>query len=269
MFMRPLAISLALTLGVPAFATAQPVTRSDAIPTVQVMGIGTAEQPADWASIAGVVRAQAKDQQAALKLISAKKDAIAESIARLAGAKSITVETSQLAFQLVLPAACRGDQPQYVPDGDVPPPNASNCAPTGVEGTIVLTVKVQPAEQLGALASLAVQLGLEDVRMAESGVDDPAALQAKAERAAYANALAQATLLADAANEHLGRLMSLNRGGLMNPVSGLRVRGYADGAVKMNLLQPRPPITPDTALNLTPPKVNESSSVIVEFELLK
>jgi len=262
------AFALALALAVPSLSQAQPVAHADATPTVQVMAIGTAEKAADWASIAGVVRAEAKDQQTALKLMSAKKDAIADSLARLADAKSITIETSQLAFQFVLPAACRGDQPQYVPDGQVPVPHDPGCTPTGVEGTIVLTVKVHPAERLGALASLAVQVGLEDVRMAESGVDDPAALQAQAERAAYANALAQANLLADAANEHLGRLMSLNRGGSDNPIDGRRFHEYEDQAVKANLLKP-PPITPDTALNLTPPKASETSSVVAQFELLK
>ena len=267
--MRLHVVALALTLAAPSFAGAQPVANSDAAPKIQVMAMGAAERPADWASIEGVVRAQAKDQQTALRLMSIKKDAIVEGLARLADAKSVTIDTSNLAFQFLLSAGCGGEVRAYAPQRYVPPSRDSDCAPTGVEGTIQLVVKVHSAEQLGALASLAIQLGVEDVAMAGSGVDDPAALQAKAERAAFDNALAQATLLANAANEHLGRLTHLSRGGPTAADLGPRFQEYSDQAVRVALLKPRVPITPDVALKLTPPKVNETSSVVVEFELLK
>ena len=100
--------------------------------------------------------------------------------------------------------------------------------------------------------------------MGESGVDDPTALEAQAANAAYEQALAQAKLLAGAANEHLGRLVRLNRG------------APEDSAVQGNAFSPHVAMpaadkaeAPDVALKLTPAKVTQNSWVVVTFELVK
>ena len=255
----------AAALFVPSLTEAQPASRADAGPVIEVMGHATVTKPAEWASITGVVRAEAKDQQTALRSMSAKQDTISDGLRRLAGAKGLSVEAADLSFAPILPPGCKNDDES---DEAVSAPplkgGGKTCAPTGVLGSVKLTATVKPAEQLGKLASLAVQLGAEDVQMGESGVDDPTALEAQAANAAYEQALAQAKLLAGAANEHLGRLVRLNRG------------APEDSAVQGNAFSPHVAMpaadkaeAPDVALKLTPAKVTQNSWVVVTFELVK
>ena len=259
---QPLAFVAGATLFAPNFAAAQPAGHADAAPVIEVMGRGTVTKPAEWASITGVVRAQGKDQQTALRLMSAKQDAISSGLAELAGAKAVKIEASELRFAPILPPGCRGDD-ESDRSGVAAP---KSCAPTGVTGSVKLTATVHPAEQLGILASLAVQLGAEEVQVGDSGVDDQRALEAEAARAAYDQALAQGNLLAGAANEHLGRLIRLNRGG--SDASDARYDRFRLQRVPV-AISAFTGRTPDVALKLTPAKVTETSWVEVTFELVK
>ena len=259
---QPLAFVAGAALFAPNFAAAQPAGHADATPVIEVLGRGTVTKPAEWASITGVVRAQGKDQQTALRLMSAKQDAISSGLAELAGAKAVKVEAAELRFAPVLPPGCRADDDSYPRAAGAVP---KSCAPTGVMGSVKLTVTVHPAEKLGSLASLAVQFGAEDVQVAESGVDDQGALEAAAARAAYGQALAQATLLAGAANEHLGKLVRVNRGA-SNDNDDRTDRFNGSTEVRVTAMKREAPLVD---LKLTPRNVTESSWVVVTFELVK
>ena len=264
-----LALVAGLALAAPGLATAQSMPRGDGSPVIVVMGRASVTKPAEWAAITGMVRAQAKDQQTALKLMSDKQDAIVSGLERLAGARGVKIDTGDIDLVQVLPDGCRAHD--STEDGASETPvvqSGGKCAPIGVQASIKITATVRPADQLGSLASLAIQLGAEQVQLGEYGVDDSPALEAAAARAAYDQALGQAKLLASAANAHIGRLVRLNR-------------GVADeGDIRSGVLQvlapavmahetPAPPLTPVVALKLTPPKVTESSWVVVEFELVR
>jgi uncharacterized protein YggE len=260
--------AFAALLAAPLGVAAQTADHADKAPYITVLGDGEITQPADSAAITGEVRADAKDQEGALRAMSAKRDAIEVGLNRLAGAKSIKVDTGDIAFTPILPPNCRGEYGNG--DDSVGPPG--KCTPIGIEGTLKLTATVRPIDALGSLASLAVQLGLSNVSLGASGVDDPVGVQARATRIAFTDARAQAELLAAASGQHVGRVLRINLGGPepRNPDDKFQI---TNEAVKVDMLKPAPPppppMTPDIALQLTPPKIQISSSVIVEFELVK
>jgi uncharacterized protein YggE len=266
----PLALAAGLSLAALSVASSQPVSQPNAVSVISVSAKGTVTTPPDWAAVSGTVRAQAKDQQTALRLMSVKQDAISQGLARLAGAKTVSIKTVALTFTPMLPAGCHGDDDAGYPPNTVRTRgNDVSCEPIGVEGMVKLTAIIHPAERMGAAASLAVQLGMEDVQMSGSGVDDDEALEANADRAAFDQAMRQAKMLAAAANAHLGRIIRLNRSGAQQLEPDDGYKEFSDEAVKVDLLRPPPPIAPDVVLNLTPPKVTKTNYVLVDFELIK
>ena len=265
----PLALVAGVALFAPRLAAAQSITHGDANSVIDVMGRASITKPAEWAAITGEIRVQAKDQQTALQLLSAKQDAITAGLERLAGARNVKIDTGDIHFISILPEGCHardgGD------DGSPEAPvvqSGSKCAPVGAQASVSITATVRPSEQLGPMASLAIQLGADRVQLGEYGVDDDPALDAQAARAAYDQALAQAKLLAAAANAHVGRLVRLNRGaadengpqGTVRPAPEMILQAHET---------PAPSIVPAVALKLTPPKVTVSSWVVVELELVK
>ncbi len=74
-----------------------------------VLGEATVSKPADYVTISGQVHGEGRNQQAALKALSYKRDEIEDTLSRLAGAKAVKFETSEIRFAIVRPAACRDD----------------------------------------------------------------------------------------------------------------------------------------------------------------
>jgi uncharacterized protein YggE len=243
-------------------AFSQPAGRPDAPGTITVLGNGEAQRAADYVSITGSVEAEAPDQLSALKAMAARRDAAEAKLLRLADVKQVSVETQDIAFKPVLPPGCGSG----ALDEEAPPSNGK-CAAIAVRASVKLAVTVRPADQVGAAASLAVQLGLKEVQLGESGVDDPKGLTAEALRAAYDDAERQAELLAIVSQRKLGRLIQLSRGSRYPEVDS---EGLLNNAPALPIHQPPPPpppISPDVALKLTPPKVKQSAVVTAVFEL--
>lgn len=225
---------------------------------ITVVGTGEVERTADFVAVTGEVEAEALDQQAALKAMSALRDNAQAKLEKLADAKAVKVETGEIGFVQIRPAGCDETEGQ-------PVSNKGRCAPTSVRATVKLTATVWPADKVGQAASLAVQVGLKNVQLGESGADDDKAMQADALRAAYADARSQAELLAQASGRKLGPLLSITRFDPSQFGEDRALSAHVPPPPRMAVAAAPEPIKPDVALNLTTPKVLRRSIITAQF----
>lgn len=90
----------------------------------------------------------------------------------------------------------------------------------GYTASNMLTVRVRALDGLGGILDAAVQDGANTLNGVSFDLADPAPVMDEARKAAVADALARARLLADAAGVQLGEIVSINEGGASpNPPS--------------------------------------------------
>lgn len=236
--------------------------------TVVVTGYGSAEREAEKVHITAEARGRASEAAAALKAAGEQRDKLVSLADGAKAAESVSTEQTGVEVSAVLPNGCTPEMP-YPTGGN----HVVQCKPEGYDVAIRLSFIVRPAKAAGALAALLIEGGANEVTVdINNDTEVHPDLDRAALAAAFADARSRAELLAAAGGARLGRVISVVHG----------VTWQANDYLKPPPPPPPPPsympsgppkaprsLTPQTALELQPPKARATTSVIVTFEWLK
>ena len=201
---NPLVLLLAALLVLsPAWARAE-----QAPPSTTMSGEGEVSAPPDLAHVSTGVVTRDATAQGALDANNAAMAQVVEEMKR-AGIEPRDLQTSSFSVQ-----------PQYYhppqgKDGRHEPPRI-----VGYQVSNTLLVRVRDLARLGAILDISVRLGANQLGGISFAVSEPAPYLETARKAAMADAIARASLYAEAAGVRLGRVLSIseNGGGRPSPV---------------------------------------------------
>lgn len=202
------ALSTALMLPVAALA--------DTAGTITVTGNATVNVVPDLATISLGVTTTGDTAAAAM---AANNEAVSAVIARLIAAKVADkdMQTSSLSVN-----------PNWVMKAD-----GTGQEVKGYVATNMLTVQIKALDTAGAVLDAAVQDGANTLNGLSFGLADPRPVEDEARKEAVADALARAKLLAEAAGEKLGPIVSITEGGGYQPPMPMMSKMAGDSAVPM------------------------------------
>lgn len=189
--------------GLLALGLAAPRASAAESSQIIVMGVGSAERPADWAEISLSARGEGKTAVEALRALTKVQARLQDGVGSLAGATGVRIDTSELKMAEVRGDGCDVGE-SYEPKAML---SDGACAIKGHIATLSMKVRVLPAGKAGDAASLAAELGGTSVELDAFGLNDPAALADAATRAAIENARAQALSIAKASGATLGAIV--------------------------------------------------------------
>ena len=226
MSLRPLALALALTIGMPMSACAQPQTATGyAIPAdgtlLSVSAHAESRRVPDVATISTGVVTQAADANAAMRANAVQMDKVMAAI-RAAGIAERDVQTSGINLN-----------PQYRYAENQPP------TITGYQANNTVNVKVRDLSKLGKVLDAFVASGANQVNGPSFEVDKPEEAYAEARVAAVKKAHAQAQTYADALGLKVRRIVSISEGGAAFPRPMPMMRATAaDASYKETAVSP-------------------------------
>lgn len=255
--MRNFLIAGALAVAALGPAQAQTLDKSQIV----ITGVGSAERPAEWATVSLVVVGEGKTSVEALKALSALQTKLESQLSALVGVKAVDVTTSELKVLEVRGSDCeRGDS--YDPR---PTLSEGACAVTGYLATMAMRAKLSPASRAGDAASLAAELGGRNVTLADFGLNDPSSLRDTAINAAIQDARAQAAAIAKASGVKLGPIALVSdRNPRAYDGETLETVALADAPAA---LLARPPSAPTASVKVTVPPVEETARLSVVFSV--
>lgn len=185
-------LALALVIGA---ALAAPL-RAEGTSTITVTGEAQVEAAPDMATLTMGVTTDAPTPSEAMAANSTQLAAVLGRL-KAAGTADGDIQTTGLSMN---------PNWQSDPNGNVP-------RIAGFVATNMLTVRVRALDTLGGVLEAAVGEGANTFNGLGFGLADPAPAMAEARRRAVADALARATLLAEAAGVTLGPILSITEGG--------------------------------------------------------
>ena len=241
MSLRPLVLALALSIGMPMSACAQPQTNAGyAIPAdgtlLSISSSAESRRVPDVATISTGVVTQAADANAAMRANAVQMDKVMAAI-RAAGIAERDVQTSGINLN-----------PQYR--------YIENQAPaiTGYQASNTVNVKVRDLSKLGKVLDAFVASGANQVNGPSFEVDKPDEAYDEARVEALKKAQARAKTYADALGLKVRRIVSISEGGASFPRPMPMIRAMAaDAMMKETAVSPG-----ETALSV---------SIDVVFEL--
>ena len=176
---------------------------ADTTGNLTVTGTSTIAEVPDLATIALGVTTNGATAAAAM---SANSDALAAVMARLkaAGIEDRDIQTSNLTLN-----------PNLVP-------NAAGTANEiqGYTANNMLTIRVRALDKTGAVLDAAISDGANTLNSLTFGLQNPRPKEDEARKAAVADAIARAKLLAEAAGSKLGQILSIQETGAAEPGPG-------------------------------------------------
>jgi uncharacterized protein len=196
MFMRMISLfplALLASLSVPALALAE-------AGQITVTGNASVQAAPDMASVSLGVTTTGTTAAEALTANSAALQAVLDRLAA-AGIEAKDIQTSNLSVNPNY-QSYDGSSPQVIQNY-----SASN----------MLTVTVRKLDTTGAVLDAAVKDGANTLNGLTFGLSDPRPNEDAARKAAVADAMARAKLLAEAAGAHLGTIVSISEGGVYAP----------------------------------------------------
>lgn len=187
-FMTVLALTTAMALPVAALA--------DPAGTITVTGTATVNAVPDLATVTIGVTSLGDTAAAA---VAANNEAVSSVIGRLIAAKVADrdMQTSSLSVN-----------PNWVSKAD-----GSGQEVKGFVASNMLTVRIRALETTGTVLDAAITDGANTLNGLTFGLQDQRPVEDEARKAAVADALARARLLAEAAGEKLGPIVSITEGG--------------------------------------------------------
>jgi len=166
--------------------------------TIEVTGTGEVSAPPDMATISVGVTTEAADAAAAM---AANSQAMARVLARLTSAgvaeRDLQTQTLSLSPRWSRPRPEREEEPRV----------------TGFVASNTLTVRVRDLPALGSILDAALGDGANTLGGLSFGIAEDAALREAARRAAVADAMATAKVLAEAAGVTLGAVQEVTDAG--------------------------------------------------------
>lgn len=254
--MRYFLIAGLLALAAPGSAQAQTLDKSQIV----VTGAGSAERPAEWATVSLVVIGEGKTSVDALKSLSALQTRLESELSALVGIKGVDIVTSQLKVQEVRSSDCeRGES--YDPR---PTLSEGPCAVTGYIATMAMRAKFSPASRAGDAASLAAELGGRNVTLADFGLNDSSSLRDAAINAAIQDARGQATAIAKASGVVVGRIVLITD----RNAPSFDVAAFEDAPLAAAERPAMRLTAPTASVKVTVPPVVESVRLSVVFSIL-
>lgn len=187
-----LALSTALLLPLPVLA--------DGAGTITVTGNATVNVLPDMATITLGVTTTGDTAAAAME---ANNEAVSAVIGRLIAAKVADRDMQTSSLQI---------NPNWVMSAD-----GSRQEIKGYVAANMLTVNIKALETTGAVLDAAITDGANTLNGLTFGLTNPRPQEDAARKAAVADALARANLLAEAAGAKLGPIVSINEGGAAMP----------------------------------------------------
>lgn len=189
--------------------------RAEEVPrTVTVSGQGSVTAIPDIATVTLGVSTAADDAAAALAANSARMAQVLD-LLRAEGIAERDVETSQFGLDPVWEES-EEDAPARI---------------AGYRVRNLVTVRLRDVSALGRLLDRLTAAGANDIAGIGFALSDSSALLAEARRRAVADAVATATLYAEAAGARLGRVLTLADQGTSLPMPAPRYRAEAMAAV--------------------------------------
>jgi uncharacterized protein YggE len=244
-----LAVSL-LAVAMPAIAAEAPT------PTINVVGNGRVERPADYAFLNFSLRGEGATSPEAIKALALAQARLEASLPKLPGKPATETRSFNLQIREVRAKGCENRGYPQLTSGD--------CTVVGSIATQNFQLRVTPAAKAGDAASLVAQLGGADVNASGGGVTDEGALNDAAMRDAIADAKRQAQLIATASGVKLGPIQRVQ-----DNQAGPVVTAYANNAPP----PPPPPPLPVPAvslaspLNYAPQPITRTARVMVTYGL--
>lgn len=198
--LRPLAVPAAIiALAAASLATAFPARAETAPPTITVTGEGSAERAPDLATVQIGVTTVGETAAEALAANSAAMAAVTDRL-KAAGVADRDLQTTGLSVN-----------PNWT--GYDSSSSAEGPRISGYTASNILTVRVRALDTLGAVLDASVSDGANTLNGLTFGLADPKPAMDDARKAAVADALAKAELLATAAGVTLGPIVSITEGG--------------------------------------------------------
>ncbi len=235
-------------------------------PIISVTGVGEASKAADYGMLRFSYRGEGKSQVDALRALTVLRARVEGGLNNLKGLAGIKIESGGLNVQEVWSKECNRDADTGYIGEDGPQLRAPHgaCVVDGYVATSNVSAEVSPAEVSGNAASLAAELGGIGVSLLGGGVQDPAALDQSAEKAALENARAKAEAIAAASGLRLGLVMRIQ-----DPQFGsdVRYKEYSDQSTKVQLVRAYAPVSPTVRLDLPPPPVKRQVQMSVIYAI--
>lgn len=209
------AVALAFGLGTALAAATVSAQAVEETPHITVSGQGEVQVVPDMATVSLGVEVQEADAATANRLASERMREVLRVLTR-AGVADADVQTSGLALS-----------PVYDRRTDV------NRAPrlVGFEASNIVRVTVRDLTQLGPILDSVIRDGANSFRGVSFDVADAQAAEDEARRAAVADAVAKASVFAEAAGVSLGTILTLTEGGMSMPQPEFAMRAMADSGV--------------------------------------
>ena len=218
-------------------------------PTIVVTGSGQAEAAPDRFSIEAGVVGRGDTQADALRALAAAQNRLMEELPRLEGLTRASLTTGDIAINPIHDDACerRAGRDQA-------------CPLLGYQAGAVTHFEGAPAERAGDAISLASELGAASASLDEYRLSDPAALDARANRAAFLDAQHQANMLAEASGRRIVRILRIQ-----DP-NAARYDEAAAGMIE-EVVVTGSRIRQAISISVAPQPVTASSRITVVFEI--
>jgi uncharacterized protein YggE len=170
-FMRvlPLACLFSVMSSITLAQTAESPTAPPS-PMITVIGAGRAEEPADFAWLNFTLRGEGATSPEAVSALAKARGKLEVSLKALPGKPGLDVRSGTLSIREVRPKSCTNNY-------GGPALSTGECAVIGSIAVVGFQVKVNPAKQVGDVASLAAQLGASDVSVNNGGLVDDRSLE--------------------------------------------------------------------------------------------
>jgi len=173
----------------------------------------------DYVRISGSFLEREAIRAEALEAIAGRNSVFTETLPEFEGVEAIKIETEDLTINAVRPRDCLSERPSSQlrrharrqgadPNAEVPP---RACDPTAFLARLEFKLQVEPASLAGNVVSYLTEIGTENVNIDNYDVRNRFALQSEVDKAATVDALAKATVLAEAAGVRLGKIASVNQ----------------------------------------------------------
>lgn len=228
-------------------------------PTITVAGYGQVETPPDIATLSIEIRGEGKTPDAASADLARKQTAIVEGISSLSP-DGVEIETGDVTMQVQRGPDCRSDDESSLVF------SAGKCAIIGYVVSSSATVRMNSIKDAGTAVGLAGRLGAVKAEIRGFSLKSPGDAQKRATAQAFANARAQANVIATAGGLRLGQVLVVSD----NP-GALGVLNVSDAlnnlpALRSTFSRPSPP---PVTIGITPAPVTTSARIGVTFALEK
>lgn len=177
-----------------------PAGHAPAAATIEVTGSGMASVAPDLAVVTVGVTIQAPSAGEAMTQNAARQQAVIDAL-KGKGIEARDIQTSNLSLSPVQDYSREGQPPVI----------------TGYQAGNMVTVRVRDLPQLGPVLDAIVGAGANEIQGIAFQREDADAVEAQARREAVTNARMRAEVIAEAAGQRLGRLVSITAGSVGSP----------------------------------------------------